>query len=119
MKSAVRAFADPFSESPNGELMLRLPEGGIDPAWLARPLGELGLDGSRSSCSLHVEMPPSGRWSTTEAAFLARCVTELAPTGVNGLPQELIKLLVAAPGGKARAATNVKSASKSHTQSRC
>jgi phospholipid/cholesterol/gamma-HCH transport system permease protein len=93
MKSAVRAFADPFSESPNGELMLRLPEGGIDPAWLARPLGELGLGGNQSFSSLRVEMPPSGRWSTAEAAFLARCVTELAPSGVKGLPQELTKLL--------------------------
>jgi phospholipid/cholesterol/gamma-HCH transport system permease protein len=70
-----------------------LPEGGIDPAWLARPLGELGRGGSQSSRSLRVEMPPSGRWSTSEAAFLARCVTELEPSGVKGLPHELTKLL--------------------------
>ena len=93
MKSAVRAFADPFSRSPEGELVLRLPEGGIDPAWLARPLGELGLDGSQSAGPLRVEMPPSGRWSSSEAAFLARCVTELAPSRVKGLPHELTKLL--------------------------
>ena len=94
------ADAAPFSTSPNGEWTLRLPEGGIDPAWLVRPLAELGLDGSPSVGSLRVEMPPSGRWSTPEAAFLARCVTELAPSGVQGLPPELTKLLGLAGGAQ-------------------
>jgi phospholipid/cholesterol/gamma-HCH transport system permease protein len=87
------AHAAPLSKSAAGELVVRLPEGGIDPAWLARPLAELGLEASRSSRALRVEMPPSGRWSTPEAAFLARCVAEVAPSGVTGLPEELKKLL--------------------------
>jgi phospholipid/cholesterol/gamma-HCH transport system permease protein len=87
------APAAPLSKTAGGELLLRLPDAGIDPAWLARPLAELGLDSSPSSRALRVEMPSSGRWGTNEAAFLARCVSELAPSGVNGLPQELTKLL--------------------------
>lgn len=90
------AGAAPLSNTAAGELVLRLPEEGIDPAWLARPLAELGVDASPSSRPLRVEMPSSGRWGTNEAAFLARCVTELAPSGVKGLPEDLAKLLALA-----------------------
>jgi phospholipid/cholesterol/gamma-HCH transport system permease protein len=53
-------------------------------------------------------MPPSGRWSTKDAAFLARCVTELKVSELKGLPRELTKLLglarsaQSAPGGDDR-----------------
>lgn len=87
------AGAAPFSASADGELVLRLPEGGIHPTWLATPLGELGLDASRPLRRLRVEMPASGRWSTPEAAFLARCIEELNPSEVKGSPRELTKLL--------------------------
>lgn len=87
------AGAPPFSASADGELVLRLPEGGIHPAWLAWPLSELGVDASRSFHRLRVEMPASGRWSTPEAAFLARCIEELKPSEVEGPPKELTKLL--------------------------
>jgi phospholipid/cholesterol/gamma-HCH transport system permease protein len=87
------AHAAPLSRSETGELIIRLPEGGIDSGWLARPLGELGVDASQSFRSVRVELPPSGRWRTPEAAFLARCLAELAPGGTHGMPQELAKLL--------------------------
>ena len=83
----------PFSASADGEVILRLPDGGIHPAWLAEPLRELGLKASRSLRRLHVEMPASGRWSTPEAAFLALCIEELKPAEIKGLPKELMKLL--------------------------
>lgn len=83
----------PLSMSGDGELVVRLPEAGVDPAWLALPLAELGLDAGSPAAALRVEMPSSGRWSTNEAAFLARCVAEIAPRGISGLPRELAKLL--------------------------
>jgi hypothetical protein len=55
-----------------GELVVALPETGIDPAWLARPLAELGLDAGRSFAAVRVEMPASRRWRTPDAAFFAR-----------------------------------------------
>ena len=85
--------AAPISTAASGELIVRLPEGGIDSSWLTRPIGELGAGRVAASPSLRVEMPASGRWSTPEAAFLARCVAELQPAAVHGVPQELGKLL--------------------------
>ena len=79
------------------ELVVQMPEHGIDPAWHARPLAELGLDTSRSFTAARVEMPASWRWKTADAAFLARLLGELSATGykiaLRGLPQELEKLL--------------------------
>jgi phospholipid/cholesterol/gamma-HCH transport system permease protein len=83
----------PALRSLGEELVVQLPEDGIDPAWLARPLAELGFDAGLSSPALRVEMPASRRWGTPDAAFLARCVAELAPSGVKGLPHELGKVL--------------------------
>ena len=99
----------PFSASADGELILRLPDGGIHPAWLAEPLRALGLKASRSLRSLHVEMPASGQWSTPEAAFLARCIEELKPAEIKGLPRELTKLLDLAR--RTRAASGVEEGS--------
>ena len=99
MLQAMRA-ALPFSTSANGELVLRLPEPGAEPTWLAQPLSKLGVGKARSSPALRVELPPSGRWGTSEAAFVARCVGELAPSRITGLPQDLANLLALANHGR-------------------
>ena len=99
MLQAMRA-ALPFSTSSNGELVLRLPEPGAELAWLARPLAELGAERSRPAPALRVELPASGRWGTSEAAFVARCVGELAPGRITGLPQDLANLLALANHGR-------------------
>jgi phospholipid/cholesterol/gamma-HCH transport system permease protein len=79
-----------------GELVVALPVSGIEPAWLVRPLAQLGLEKPGPYTAVRVELPPSGRWGTPEAAFLERCVAELAPTRITGLPQDLAKLLALA-----------------------
>ena len=56
-----------------GELIVTLPETGIDPAWLGRPLAELGLDAGGSFAAVRVEMPASRRWSTPDAASSRGC----------------------------------------------
>ena len=86
----------PLCNAAGGERVLRLPERGVDAGWLTRPLAELGLEASRSPVELRVEMPASRRWSTADAAFLARCVAELKPSALKGLPRELAKLLALA-----------------------
>jgi len=87
------AGAAPFSKRADGGLLLLLPEGGIHPAWLARPLSELGANPNQALPLLRVELPASGRWGTADAAFLARCMAELQPGELQGAPPELTKLL--------------------------
>jgi phospholipid/cholesterol/gamma-HCH transport system permease protein len=86
-----------FQTTQAGELVVAMPENGIDPAWLARPLAELGFEAGRSFTALRVEPPEAWRWSTPDAAFFARLLTELEAHGrkiaLKGLPQELEKLL--------------------------
>ena len=82
------------------ELIVQMPGHGIDPLWLARPLEELGLSGSSGVTSMRVESSPSWRWHSGDAAFLAGVLRELDRgeqlTTVNGLPRELLHLLVLA-----------------------
>jgi len=91
-----------------GELIVTLPETGIDPAWLARPLAQLGLENAGSYTAVRVEPPPLWRWSTPDAAFFARLVGELEAPGekvvLKGLPPELDKLLALARGAARSAA---------------
>jgi phospholipid/cholesterol/gamma-HCH transport system permease protein len=91
-----------------GELVATLPESGIDPAWLERPLAQLSLENAGSCTTVRVEMPASRRWSTPDAAFCARLVGELEARGrkiaLEGLPQELEKLLALARGAPPAAA---------------
>lgn len=86
-----------------GELVMTMPERGIDVAWLAQSLAELGLEPGRSFATVRVESPPGWRWNTHDAAFFARLARELEPCGqriaIEGLPRALEKLL-----GLARAA---------------
>ncbi|HEX2333224.1 MAG TPA: ABC transporter permease, partial [Burkholderiales bacterium] len=86
-----------FQTTQTDELVVAMPENGIDPAWLARPLAELGFEAGRSFTALRVEPPAAWRWSTPDAAFFARLLTELEAHGrkvaLKGLPQELEKLL--------------------------
>ena len=48
---------------------------------LARPLAELGFEAGRSFTALRVEPPAAWRWSTPDAAFFARLLTELEAHG--------------------------------------
>ena len=84
-----------------GELVVALPESGVDPAWLARPLAQLGLENPGPYTAVRVQMPSSRRWSTRDAAFFARLIGELEPPpgrkiALQGLPPELDKLLALA-----------------------
>ena len=85
--------------SAGADLVVRLPEGGIDPAWLARPLAELGFDAPRALPSMRVEMP-SRAWGALDVAFLARLDAELRPVVIDGVPAALAKLLALARGAE-------------------
>jgi phospholipid/cholesterol/gamma-HCH transport system permease protein len=102
---------DALSKSEAGELVLVIPEGGVDMAWLARPLAELGLTTGQSFTKLRVESPASWRWSTPDAAFVARLLRRLDAPGhqvaLEGLPRELEKLLALARGGAPAAAPEI------------
>jgi phospholipid/cholesterol/gamma-HCH transport system permease protein len=78
-------------------LVVRMPRGGIEPSWLARPLEELGLAGAGPVHALRVESPPEWRWGSADAAFLARVLQRLdgggKAVGVLGLPHDLSTLL--------------------------
>ena len=103
----------PLFKAQAGELIVALPETGIDPAWLARPLAQLGLENARSYTTVRVEMPASRRWSTPDAAFFARLLAQVEAPGrrveLKGLPPELEKLLALARGaGRPVAAASVR-----------
>jgi phospholipid/cholesterol/gamma-HCH transport system permease protein len=92
-------------------LILQIPARGFDPSWLVRPLEDLGLAHSDAVRALRVESPPQWRWSTPEAAFLARVLRRLDGTRIerhlDGLPQDLQRLLALA---RARSATDLRAA---------
>jgi len=94
---------DALFKSEAGELVVAIPESGIDMAWLAQPLAELGLTTGGSFTKLRVESPATWRWSSFDAAFLARLLRQLEAPGhriaLEGLPRELEKLLALALGG--------------------
>jgi phospholipid/cholesterol/gamma-HCH transport system permease protein len=81
-------------------LVVRIPAGGIDPSWLARPLEDLERAAGAALRAMRVESPPEWRWGTADAAFLTRVLQRIgAPHGgitVQGLPQDLHKLLALA-----------------------
>jgi phospholipid/cholesterol/gamma-HCH transport system permease protein len=99
---------EPLFKAQAGELIVALPETGVDPAWLARPLAQLGLDNATSYTAVRVQMPASRRWSTPDAAFCARVLAEVEAPGrrieLKGLPPELEKLLALARGSGRRVA---------------
>ncbi|HET7362254.1 MAG TPA: ABC transporter permease [Burkholderiales bacterium] len=84
------------------ELVVAIPERGVDPAWLARPLAELGLHSVRPLRTVRVQSPAGWRWGTPDAAFFARLLRELETPGqkimLEGLPQQLAQLLALARG---------------------
>jgi len=90
-------------KSETGQLVVAIPASGIDPAWLAQPLAELGLTTGRPFARLRVESPATWRWSTPDAAFFSRLLRELYTPGnrtaLEGLPPELEKLLALARSG--------------------
>jgi phospholipid/cholesterol/gamma-HCH transport system permease protein len=94
---------DALLRSEAGELVVAIPESGIDMAWLVQPLAELGLTTGRSFTKLRVESRATWRWSSCDAAFLARLLRQLEAPGqriaLEGLPRELEKLLALARGG--------------------
>ena len=81
-------------------LVVRIPAGGVDPSWLARPLEDLERAAGAALRAMRVESPPEWRWGTADAAFLTRVLQRIgAPHGgitVQGLPQDLHKLLALA-----------------------
>ena len=91
---------DALFKTEAGALVVKMPERGVDPAWLARPIAELGLKADGSVTKLRVEAPAAWRWSTPDAAFLAQLLRELEVSGQSvtfeGLPPELQKLLALA-----------------------
>ena len=79
------------------QLVVAVPENGIEHSALPRPLEHLGFeDGHRYTC-MRVEPAAGWRWSTADAAFLANVVRRLEVAErrvpVSGLPRELEKLL--------------------------
>jgi phospholipid/cholesterol/gamma-HCH transport system permease protein len=82
------------------ELVVQIPRHGIDASWLTRPLEELGIAEGVAVSSMRVDSPPQWRWGTADAAFLARIVQRLDTpqheVSIQGLPQDLHKLLVLA-----------------------
>lgn len=82
------------------ELVVKMPGRGIDPAWLTRPLEDLGLRACDGVTSMRVESPPEWRWGTADAAFLARVVQQIErpqqKITIQGLPQDLQNLLALA-----------------------
>jgi len=99
---------DPLFKAQAGELVVAMPERGIDPAWLGRPLAELGLEAGGRLSAVRVESPAAWRWKTADAAFFAKLLGELEATGqkiaLRGLPPELEKLLALARGAPPAAA---------------
>ena len=82
------------------ELVVQVPSDGVDPSWLACPLEELGGVERVGVSTLRVEHPGEWRWGTADAAFLARVVQRLdtpqQEVSIQGLPQDLHKLLLLA-----------------------
>ena len=82
------------------ELVVHIPAHGIDPSWVALPLEELGMVEGIGVSAMRVESPPEWHWGTADAAFLARIVQRLdtphRETTIQGLPQDLHKLLALA-----------------------
>jgi phospholipid/cholesterol/gamma-HCH transport system permease protein len=94
---------DPLFRFDANELVLQLPEGGVRPDWLARPLTDLGLQDGRDAQALRVEAPSAWRWTSVDAAFLSAVVHELGGAAhaleLRGLPKELESLLELAREG--------------------
>ncbi len=82
------------------ELVVQMPEGGIEPSWLASPLEDLGLAAGNGVRAMRVETPMEWRWGTADAAFLARVVQQLdrpqQQITIHGLPRDLDNLLALA-----------------------
>ena len=103
---------DALLRTQAGELVVALPERGIEGACLARPLAELGLKSAGPIRCVRVEAPPAWHWTTQDAAFLARVLGELRSSGhgmaLEGVPQELenlLRLACAAPSSGRRETT--------------
>jgi phospholipid/cholesterol/gamma-HCH transport system permease protein len=88
------AFPAPVVRADADELLVVVPQRGIEPAWLARPLADLGLECEPACRVVRVEAPREWHWTTRDAAFLARLLTKArAPIELHGVPPELEKLL--------------------------
>lgn len=93
----LRLSVRPLFGKEADQLVVAMPQNGIELSALPRPLEQLGFeDGQRYTC-MRVEPAAGWRWSTADAAFLANVVWRLdraeRRVPVSGLPRELEKLL--------------------------
>ena len=79
----------------DGELIVQMPEGGVDPSWLARPPARLGLPPAGAVSALRVESAPDWRWDTADAAFITLLVQQLDGADrrldLRGLTAQLVR----------------------------
>jgi phospholipid/cholesterol/gamma-HCH transport system permease protein len=79
------------------QLIVAVPENGVDHSSLTQPLEQLGFEDDHRFTCMRVEPVAGWRWSTADAAFFANVVRRLERAGrrvpVSGLPGELEKLL--------------------------
>lgn len=77
-------------------LVLTIPDGGVDPAWLSSPPRNLPKGGIST---VRVEAPADWKWGTVDAAFLSMLLDRLRPdgqaeaVGIDGIPPDLATLL--------------------------
>ncbi len=78
-------------------LVVRMPAKGVAPSWLSMPFEELGLTSCEGVRRLRLEHPREWRWSSLDAAFLARLLRRLGPifpdTSALGVPPDMKRLL--------------------------
>lgn len=87
----------PLFRKEADQLIVAVPENGIELTALPRPLDQMGFDDALCYTRVRVEPATGWRWSTADAAFLANVVSRLdrgeRRITVHGLPRELEKLL--------------------------
>jgi len=87
----------PLFRNEADQLIVAVPENGIDHSSLPQPLEQLGFEDDHRLTCMRVEPAAGWRWSTADAAFLANVVRRLERAGrrvpVSGLPRELEQLL--------------------------
>ncbi|HEY2187300.1 MAG TPA: ABC transporter permease [Caldimonas sp.] len=88
---------DPLFRLDGNELVLQLPDGGVQPEWLTHPPADLRFADGHAVAAVRVEAPGAWRWSSIDAAFLAAVVRRVPGSAgtveLRGVPNELRSLL--------------------------